>query len=136
METDRYKAIPRCYFAACQANDQAALEDVLAPDFVAHHAGLPGPLSRETLLHSIDAFSRAFSDQEYTILAQIAEGESVATRVTWRATHSGPFQGLPPTGKRVAVSGTSIAHIKDGKIVERWLEMDQMGLLQQLGLVP
>jgi len=77
------------------------------------------------------------SETRFTIEDQIAEGDRVATRVTLRAVHSGgDFQGLPPTGKRIAVSGISIERIKDGKIVERRVDSDWWGMMQQLGLIP
>ena len=136
MTSEQNKAIPRSFFKAFQTNDEAAMKEVLAPDFVGNHAGSPDPMNREALLQTIGMFSAAFSDQEYTIEDQIAEGDRVATRVTWRATHSGDFQGLAPTGKRIEMSGIAIERIKDGRIVERWLNHDQMGLMQQLGLVP
>jgi predicted ester cyclase len=81
-------------------------------------------------------FSTAFSEIHYTVEDQVAEGDKVATRVTLRATHSGDFQGLPPTGKQIAVSGLTLERIRDGKIVERRVSFDQMGMMQQLGLVP
>ncbi len=136
MTSEQHKTIPRRFFKAFETNDQAALKEVLAPDFVAHHPGNPDPLSREELLQIINSYKAAFSDQQYTIEDQIAEGDKVATRVIWRATHSGDYQGVPPTGKRVAISGIAISRIKDGQIVERWLDLDAMGLMQQLGLVP
>lgn len=136
MTSEQNKELPRRFFKAFETNDQAALKDVLAPDFVAHHPGIPEPVGRKQLLQIIDSYSASFSDQHYTIEDQIAEEDRVATRVTWRATHSGDFQGVAPTGKQVAISGIAISRIKDGKIVERWLDMDGMGLMQQLGLVP
>lgn len=136
MTSEQYKAVPLRYFSACQFNDHSALKEMLSSEFLAHHPGLPGPLSRDELLQTIDAFAKAFSEQEYTIEDQVAEGDTVATRVTWRATHSGPFQGVPATGRRIAVGGIAISRIKNGQIVERWLNMDQMGMLKQLGLVP
>lgn len=136
MSTEQNKALPRRFFNAFETNDQAALKEVLAPDFVAHHPGAPGPVDRAGLLQVVNMYKAAFSDQHYTIEDQIAEGDKVTTRVTWRATHNGDFQGISPTGKRVEISGIAVARIKDGKIVERWLELDQMGMMQQLGLVP
>lgn len=109
---------------------------MLSSELLAHHPGLPGPLSRDELLQTIDAFGKAFSEQEYTIEDQVVEGDTVATRVTWRATHSGPFQGVPATEWQIAVGGIAISRIENGQIVERWLNMDQMGMLKQLGLVP
>jgi steroid delta-isomerase-like uncharacterized protein len=136
MTTEESKAIARRFFEALGANDQAVLNELLAPDFVAHHAATPGPLNRAALLQGISMVSMAFSDNDYTIEDQIAEGDRVATRITWRATHTGDFQGHAPTGKQIEVSGFAIEHHKDGKIVERWLNYDQLGMMQQLGLVP
>lgn len=136
MGSEQYKVIARRYFTACQSNDRSALSEVLSSELVAYHPGLPGPLNRDELLRTIAAFSEAFSEQEYTIEDQAVEGDTVATRVTWRATHSGPFQGVPASGKRIAVGGIAISRIKNGQIAQRWLQMDQMGMLKQLGLVP
>jgi steroid delta-isomerase-like uncharacterized protein len=136
MNGEEQKAIARHYFRACQGNDQSALKAVLSTNLVAHHPGVANSLNRDALLQMIDTFSQAFSEQEYTIEEQVAEGDTVATRVTWHATHSGSFQGMPATGRRIAVGGIAISRIRNEKIVERWLNMDQMGMLRQLGLVP
>lgn len=139
MSNDQNKAIARRFFRAFEANDRDALKEVLAPDLAAHvpHVSSEsGTASREELLQTIDLFHAAFSDQHYDIEDQVAEGDKVVTRTTWRATHSGEFQGLPPTGNQVTMTGIAIERIKDGKIVERWLNMDQVSLMQQLGLIP
>jgi steroid delta-isomerase-like uncharacterized protein len=141
MSVEQNKAIARRLFEAVGAGDQAALEELLAADFVAHQPGtsvrLPvDQLSRAEFVQSLSVTNAAFSDQQYTIEDQVAEGEKVVTRVSWRATHSGEFQGLPPTGKQVVGGGIAIERIKDGKIVERWAQPDRLGLIQQLGLFP
>lgn len=136
MPTGQNKAIPRRFFKAMEANDQIALKELLAPNFKAYQSGSPEIIGREDLLQVLNMYQGAFSNQIYTIIDQVAEGDLVATRATWEATHSGEFQGLPPTGKRVLVSGIAISRIEDGQIVERWLEMDRLVMLQQLGLVP
>jgi predicted ester cyclase len=66
----------------------------------------------------------------------IAEGNVVAARWTVRGTHRGDFQGIAPTAKPVRLSGTTVHHMSDGKIVETWLTFDSMELLRQLGAVP
>jgi steroid delta-isomerase-like uncharacterized protein len=136
MTSEQMKAIPRRFFKAMETNDQTVLKEVLAPNFKAYHFGSPEPISREELLQALLMYEEAFSDQKYTIIDQVAEGDRVTTRTTWEATHSGEYQGLPPTGKRVLVSGIAISRIEDGQIVERWLEVDRLGWMQQLGLVP
>ncbi len=137
MSTEQNKAIVRRFFEAFEANDQAALKEVLAPDLVAYSHGAPGPQNRDAHLQGISGWNAAFSETRFTIEEQIAEGDKVATRATLRSVHSrGDFQGLPPTGRQVAVSGISIERIKDGKIVERRVQGDWLGMMQQLGLVP
>jgi predicted ester cyclase len=44
--------------------------------------------------------------------------------------------GIPATGKRISASGIGINRIVDGKVVESWSQVDQMGMMQQLGVVP
>jgi len=78
----------------------------------------------------------AFPDLHGTIEDLIAEGDKVVDRMTCEGTHQGMFMGAPPTGKRVKWSFIDINRIVDGKIVEHWAEVDTMGIMQQLGLVP
>jgi len=123
------KAIARRFFEASDA-------ELLAPDLVVHLPGAPAPLNREALLQEISMFNTAFSDGHIMVEDQIAEGDKVATRVTWRGIHSGNFQSLPPTGKQIAMGAIVVQRIKEGKIVEHWPLFDLMGMMQQLGLVP
>ena len=60
----------------------------------------------------------------------------VAARVAFRGTHRGEFQGIPPTGKEVAFSSIEIDRMVDGKVQEHWFELDQLGLMRQLGAIP
>jgi steroid delta-isomerase-like uncharacterized protein len=136
MPAEEDKAIVRHYFAASDAHDEVTVNALLAPDVVVHYPGAPGPLNRKALLQVGKTFWGAFSDSHYTIEDQVAEGDKVVTRVTWRATHTGDFPGLSPTGKQIAVNGITIARIQDNKIVEHWLSIDQLGMMQQLGALP
>ena len=135
MSTEQNKAIARRFLEAFESNNQSAFNEVLLPDLVAHtHMG--GPVNREAMLQGITAFHSAFSDVHVTQEDLIAEGDRVATRSTTRAIHTGNFQGAPPTGKQVAFRTMSVERIRDGKIVERWVNTDFMALMQQLGLIP
>ena len=135
MSTEQNKAIARRFLDAFEANDQAALTEVLSPDLVAHtHMG--GPVNRETMLQGITAFHAAFSELHFTLENLVAEDDRVATHGTTRAVHTGNFQGAPPTGKQVAFSTMTVERIRDGKIVARWVNSDFMALMQQLGLIP
>ena len=130
------KAIVRRFFEAFEANDLAALQEVLAPDLVAYSHSQPDAVNREQHLETIRAWNASFSDTHFTIEEQLAEGDKVATRMTFRSVHSrADFMGLPPTGKQVVTSGVSLERIKDGRIVERRVQSDWLAMLQQLGLI-
>jgi len=66
----------------------------------------------------------------------IAEGDTVVVRGTTSGTQTGAMQGIPPTGKKFTISGIDIFRVVDGKIVEHWDAVDQLGMLQQLGVIP
>ncbi len=78
----------------------------------------------------------AFPDLTVTAEEMIAEGDKVAVRTVVRGTNSGEFMGMPATGKQVTMTGIEILRIADGKVVERWGELDMMGMMQQLGVIP
>ena len=137
MTTEENKAVVRRFFEAFEADDQAALTELLAPDLVACSHGAPDPQGREAHLQGIRMWNAAFGDTHFTIHEQIAEGDKVATRVSMRSVHSrGDFQGLPPTGKEVTSDSVTIERIRDGEIVERRVSADWSSMMQQLGLLP
>jgi predicted ester cyclase len=84
----------------------------------------------------LGAFLNAFPDCQFTIDDMIAEGDRVATKKTFSGTHTGEFNGIAPTGRSVSITFVDILRLRDGKIVEHWLSMDQLSFMQQLGLLP
>jgi steroid delta-isomerase-like uncharacterized protein len=78
----------------------------------------------------------AFHGLQVTIDDMMAEGDKVTCRFTARGVHNGEFMGLPPTGKKIAMTGIEIFRLRDGKIAELWGEANLMGLMQQLGILP
>lgn len=126
--------VVRRFLEAFAANDQETLRGLFSPEHTFHHTS--GPVNRERHLQGISMLGAAFSNIRVTIHDQIAEGDMVATRLTWQAVHSGDFQGNPPTHREIEVSGISIERIKDGRISERWFMQDELGMMQQLGLIP
>ena len=108
MMNEENKVILRHFIEAFRKNDQETIKELVALDFAAHGPGAPGPVDRETYIQRIGKFSAAFSDLHVIIEQQIAEGDLVTSRLTWRGTHTGEFQGIAPTGKQVAVSAVSI----------------------------
>ena len=136
MTNKQNKAIVRRFWKAFEANDQATLKEVLAPDLVAQSPSAANPQSRETHLQGIAGFNATFSDRQFTVEELVAEGDMVATRTTLRGVHTGDLQGHAPTGKPIAATGLTVERIKDGKIVERWFSFDTARVMQELGLAP
>lgn len=134
MSTEENKKIARRYLMAHAANDPGILEELLAPGFKAQHATTS--LNREALLHSVCTYSEAFNDRKFTVKEQIAEGDKVVTRCTWRGIHTGNYLGLAPTIKQTEISVFFVQRIRDGRILEQWFLFDQLGMMQQLGQVP
>lgn len=93
----------------------------------------PGP---EGVKHVITMFHAAFPDVHYTSEHIFGEGDLVTDHWIMEGTHQGSFMGIPPTGKRVKVSGVDIFRMADGQIVERWAVIDSLSMLQQLGAIP
>jgi predicted ester cyclase len=81
-------------------------------------------------------FWAAFPDIHLTIEDLLAEGDEVACRFAFRATHQGTLMGIAATGKQVTVAGITILRFTNGKCVERWSQADFLGMLQQLGAMP
>jgi len=104
-----------------------AVDRYLAPGFV-NHDPFPGfAPDREGMRQTAQV-----AGQE----AHIAEGDLIAERFTARGTHQGELLGVAPTGREVVLAGINIFRVQDGKVVERWGRTDDLGFLQQLGIVP
>ncbi len=113
------------------------IDETVDTNFVNHSAANPeegrGP---EDVKRLFAAFRAAFPDGRTTIEDAVAEGDTVVTRWTFHGTHEGEFAGIAPTGRRVMLAGINIDRIAGGKFVERWHQMDRLGLMQQLGVIP
>jgi steroid delta-isomerase-like uncharacterized protein len=111
----------------------AIVDELVATNHVNHTDNVHGP---EEYKQFITMYRTAFPDLHMTIEDQIAEGDKVVNRWTSRGTHKGDLMGIPPTGKQTTVTGMYVARIIGGKIVEEWGNLDALGMMQQLGVVP
>lgn len=91
---------------------------------------------REEFKQLLSLYITAFPDARFTVEDEIAEGDKVTSRYTFRGTHQGELMGIPPTGKQVTVTGMIINRIVNGQSAEGWLNFDAVGMLQQLGALP
>jgi steroid delta-isomerase-like uncharacterized protein len=122
MSTEQNKDVVRRAAEAVNKRDLGTLDQLLA-----------GP---EEWKRDVANLLTAFPDMQLIQEDLIAEGDQVVERWTVRGTHQGPFQSIPATGKHVTFTGIDVFRIVDGKILLVGQSLDQLGLLQQLGVIP
>ena len=113
-----------------------ALGDFMAEDMLDHN---PPPIDKpglEGLKEMFRMYFSAFPDLNIHVDDMIAEGDKVVMRATSTGTHQGDFMGIPATGKKVSFGEIHVVRIAGGKMVEHWGIEDQMGMMQQLRVIP
>ena len=113
----------------------AVIDELIANDFV-NHTPFGEMHGQEPARQFILMLRQGFPDLEVTVEDQVAEGDRVATRWTARGTHQGEFQGVPPTGNPMEISGIAVARLANGKVIEQWANPNLLSLMQQIGAVP
>lgn len=140
MSTEENKAVIQRFHEGMReffrTGNIAPLLDQLDPNARFSISGMPNVTNLEGLKAIMPVFRTAFPDIRFSSSDLIAEGDFVAYRDTWTGTHQGDLMGIPPTGKQVTVTETHIDRIANGKIIEHTFDWDQMGLMQQLGVIP
>ena len=122
------------YFEEMNKGNKAYLDEYFGPNYVYH--GPNGDLDAEGFKTMHSMFLTAFTDIHAVSEDIISSGDKVVTRWKIQGTHKGEFQGIAPTGIRIIVTGIIISRIEEGKAVEEWEEINQLGMLQQLGVFP
>lgn len=130
------KALVRQMFEeGMNKNDEAIFDALIARSYVNHDMPAPAP-GPEGFKQVLGQFRAAFPDMHVTLQDEVAEGDKVVTRGVFRGTHRGEFMGVPPTSKQVEVKYIDIWRVENGKLTENWVQLDLLGLLQQLGAIP
>jgi len=135
MNTEQNKDIARRFSEdIINKGDMMVADELIDMNYINYNP-IPGQMpGLEGFKKSVSALQAAIAFQE-TIEALVAEGDTVAVRAVRQGTHTGPFMGVPATGKQVSVTAIYILRIVNGKIKEAWLNWDTLGLLQQIGAV-
>jgi steroid delta-isomerase-like uncharacterized protein len=115
--------------------DLGAVDTFLAEDFVNHDPPFGAPPDREGMRAAGAMFRAAFPDWHSDPVLLIGEGDLVAEQFTASGTQRGEIMGAAASGRTVTLSGINVFRVRDGRIVERWGRLDDLGLLTQLGLV-
>ncbi len=135
MSEDNKMLIRRAFEDIYNQGNLVAVDEYVDGNFVIHAPSedIHGPTGARRYIAML---REAFPDFHVTIEDQVADGDRVVTRWTAEGTHLGEFQGISPTGKRGTMTGIDIDRIADGKVVECWTNTDDLGLMQQLGVIP
>lgn len=130
------KAFVRAFIDALfSKGDLGAVDDYLAEDFVNHDPPFGVSADREGMRGAGAMFREAFPDWHSDVHLLVGEDDIVVELFTASGTHRGEIMGVAPTGHTITLPGINIFRIQDGRIVERWGRLDDLGFLRQLGLV-
>ena len=137
-QTDDNKAIfYRWFNEAWNAGKFEVAHEIISPKMQVHGAGgQPVEMGPDGLIGLISTWRNAFPDGHMSVDGLIAEGDLVAALLTWHGTHQGEFYGAPPSGKSVVCTSIGIDRINDGIVTAGWGELDMLGMMQQMGVMP
>ena len=137
MSTEQNKAlIRRSVDEFWNTGNLGAIDELYTPGFVSHDPNGLHDGDLAAFRQSAGMICAAFPDLALTIEDLIAEGDRVVKRWTARCTHQGEFMGIPPTGNKMEITGTSTYRVERGKFAECWWNTDSLTMMQQLGVIP
>ncbi len=137
MSAEQNKSIVRRWVEeGWNKRNTALIDQLFTPNFYQHETGPETVNSSETLKPFVAGYLSAFPDLQFTIEDLVAEGDKVVWRFKATGNNTGPFMGGPATGKSVAVTGIIIFRLENSRMAEAWLNLDVLGLLQQVGIIP
>ena len=128
------EAAVRSFYAALDANDFDALDQLATSTCQLWMPGVPDPISMGDLKAGVLAYYEGFPDYTHTIDDLIATGEYVVVRSTARGTHEAEFEGIPATGNTIEYGQIVVYRLIDGLIVEAWIQEDNLTMMSQLGI--
>lgn len=121
-------------------NNMDVLYEVMDPHFTAHGETMGlDPSDKDHLAavaRGIQWAKWVFPDLYVSVDDLVAEGEKVVARLTWRGTVTQEVNGIPPNGQTIEWTGIAINRFENGKIVERWFNSDELGMMRGMGMIP
>jgi steroid delta-isomerase-like uncharacterized protein len=132
-EAANAETVRKLYDEALNQNRPELLPELLTEDIVFHSTTEEQGMAAYQAMTGLRV---AFGDMRFTIHDLIASGDRVVVRWSMTANHQGPLAGIPATGKPIQQRANVIYRMEGGKIAEGWAQMDQIGVLRQLGVDP
>jgi predicted ester cyclase len=137
VSEDNKRLAARALVEVYGEGDLELADELFHPDFVDLDPSHPGgPVGPEHVKQTVRRLHDLFGDLRFEVHEVVAEGDRVVQRVTMSGRHAGALLGVEPSGREFAVQHAHGWRIADGRIVEHWGSRDDLGLLQQLGILP
>lgn len=135
-EAEKKANFRRTYEELFNQANVAIADELVTPDFLNHEAPPGKNRGPESMRQLVTMLRTAFPDLHYTIEDVVAEGDTVAGRVTMSGTHHGSYMGITPTGRSFQQAQMHFVRFRDGKGIEHWGVRDDLGMMRQLGVIP
>ncbi len=116
--------------------DPSSIDEFFTPDFVGHYSGFPPVYGRDGFREFLSIYTTGLSDRRNDIEDMLVDGDQVGVRLTSHGRNTGQMFGMPPTGRTVAVKSLMIFRMAGDKAAEQWVSNDDLGMMQQLGVIP
>lgn len=138
MSAKENLALVRDMYAALNAQKLEAHDQYWREDMIWH--GPPGFGD----IHGLDGFKeevlkpfyQTFPDYHVVNEIEIADENWVAATGILTGTHQAEWLGIAATGKPVTMRFSDFWQIKEGKLSENWVMVDQLAVLHQIGACP
>ena len=129
-------SVQRAFDGLFSRGELTLADELVSADFLNHEAPPDAPRGPAGLRQLVTMLRTAFPDIHYEVVELFAEDDKVAARTILRGTHLGMFMGFPPTGRPVVQEQIHILRFADGMVAEHRAVRDDLGMLQQLGVIP
>jgi len=127
--------IRRVFEEAVNQRKFEVFDELFASTYVNHNMPTPVP-GPEGMKMVIGMFINAFPDFRVDVTDVVADGDYLSSYGRFSGTHQGDFQGIPATGKQIDATYVDIWRVEEGKLIENWVNIDTMGMMKQLGVIP
>ena len=136
MTTDNKAIVKEFIDRLFTDDDPSVLNELAGPNYVDHDPPFGGTGTVDGWRAMAAMIRNAFPDWHSDLHAMYAEDDIVVERFTASGTHRGEIFGIPASGATCRLPGINIFRVRDGKVVERWGRLDELGMMRQLGVVP
>lgn len=133
VATNEY-VVRRLLEGAFGMGDLSIVDEVVDANLIEHQRGARS--GADNLRRMIAGLRAGFPDLTLTIEDIVSRDDKVWARCVGRGTQTGPMMGRPPTGKSMQIDIIDICRVANGEIVEHWGVPDQLGMLEQIGVIP